>query len=133
MRIDGKWKLLYSSTLAGPDAPAGLIDALPQPPEALLATLESAPFAPKAVRQDIDVMRRRVVNVVTLSPWPSGMVGSLLTGIGGQFADLIEELQTATVTLELDHSFTANGDGSSGRCACSARKTACPATSTSSP
>jgi len=63
----------------------------------------------------VDVMRRRVVNVVTLSPWPSGMVGSMLTGVGGPFGDLIAELQSAQVTLELDHSFTAEGDGFSGR------------------
>jgi len=53
MRLDGKWRLLFSSTLAGPTPPEGLFDALPDPPESVLAALESAPFAPRAVRQDV--------------------------------------------------------------------------------
>jgi len=106
MRLDGEWKLLFSSTLAGPVPPeGGIFGALPDPPEALLAALESVPFAPKGVRQNVDVMRRRVVNVVSISPWPSGMVGSLLATAPGPFGDILNELQSSMVRAEAPQPF----------------------------
>jgi len=114
-RLDGSWRLIYSSALAGPQPPSPL-DGLPAPPAALLAAVESAPFAPLGggVQQNVDVFKRRIVNVVELSPWPTGSLGGLLSSAPGPLGQASKQLQAARVVLELDHSFSADGDGSDG-------------------
>ncbi|EOD29555.1 hypothetical protein EMIHUDRAFT_442741, partial [Emiliania huxleyi CCMP1516] len=114
-RLDGSWRLIYSSALAGPQPPSPL-DGLPAPPAALLAAVESAPFAPLGggVQQNVDVFKRRIVNVVELSPWPTGALGGLLSSAPGPLGQASKQLQAARVVLELDHSFSADGDGSDG-------------------
>lgn len=106
MVLDGRWKLVYSSSLALPLPP---IEPLSDP---LAGLLEELPFAPQSVEQRIDVVDRRVVNVVSLSPWPSGGPAELLSslpGIGGA----LTALKSAVVTLELDHTFSVEGEGGS--------------------
>ncbi len=81
-----------------------LSDALP---DALGTVLDSSPFAPRAVEQRIDVTDRRVVNVVTLAPGPGGAFGAslgeaLTSGLG---------LKDASIRLELDHTFSVEGEG----------------------
>ena len=107
-RLDGSWRLIYSSALAGPQPPSPL-DGLPAPPAALLAAVESVPFAPLGggVQQNVDVFKRRIVNVVELSPWPTGALGGLLSSAPGPLGQASKQLQAARVVLELDHSFTA--------------------------
>ena len=106
MEIEGRWRLLYTSSPALA-LPAGL------PPPFDLA---SSPLAPRAVEQRIDVMGRRVVNCVTINPWPVGddvPGGALLESLpilGGPIAALAK----ASVRLELDHKFDVEGDGADG-------------------
>jgi len=110
MEIEGRWRLLYTSSPALA-LPAGL------PPPFDLA---SSPLAPRAVEQRIDVMGRRVVNCVTLRPWPGGdengftnAIGDALRGLPGVGA-AIGALEGAEIELELDHAFTVDGDGADG-------------------
>ena len=108
LSLDGEWRLCYSSVLA-----AGAI------PDELLATglrqvLVEAPLAPRNVLQRISVASRRLVNVVSLSPWPSGQAGELLGSAPGPLGGLLRSLQAASVTLELDHTFSVEGEGGSG-------------------
>jgi len=101
MVLDGRWRLLYSSSLA-----------LPLPPvDPLLSAVESLPLAPRDVEQCIDVVDRRVVNVVSLAPWPAGPADFMaaLPVIG----ETLATLQKSAVTLELDHTFTVEGEGGS--------------------
>ena len=104
MLLDGRWKLVYSSTLALPLPP---IEAVSGP---LSGLLEDLPFAPRSVEQRIDVYKRRCINVVSLSPWPSGGPAQLLSAlpfIGGA----LSSLESSLVTLELDHRFSVEGEG----------------------
>ena len=77
----------------------------------------SSGLAGENVTQTIDVMGRRVVNSVTIAPWPrdaGGLPGlgalTSLPLVGGPLA----ALAGASVRLDLDHSFTVEGDGSNG-------------------
>ena len=106
MLLDGVWKLVYSSALAGPlPLPAPMRDDLLLP--ALLAS------GPRDITQKIDVMKRRVVNEVSIAPWPTAAAAGPLAY--GPIADLLSALQRASVRLELDHAFAVAGDGSDGR------------------
>ena len=102
MLIDGEWTLKYTN------------NALPPPPD--WAPSAAGRLAGRDVVQRIDVMNRRVVNCVTLNPWPVGddvPGGELLEKlplVGGPIAALAK----ASVRLELDHAFTVEGDGSDG-------------------
>ena len=104
MVIDGKWRLVYSSSLALPLPPVEL-------PDALFSALEDAPFAPQTVEQRIDVVKRRCVNMVSLAPWPKRGPAQLLSSLPGPLGDAVTQLQDAVVTLELDHRFTVEGEG----------------------
>ena len=118
MLLDGSWALLY--TTAGNSVLSQLPEALlpPDPPEPLKSALSGAldgfPLQPRQVRQQIDVMGRRIVNSVTLSPWPGGGVGSFLASAPGPLGTALTQLRDAEVMLELDHSFGVEGDGSDG-------------------
>ena len=90
MSLDGEWRLVYSSALS------------PPLPEFLMDVAAGAPVVPRRVEQRIDVTKRRCVNVVTVTPWPSLPAPPLLDG-----------LQEAEVTLELDHEFSVEGEGGS--------------------
>ena len=102
MVVDGKWQLVYSSTLALPSTPLQL-------PTPLLDLAEAFPLAPRAVGQDIDVLKRRVVNKVSLAPWPAGTPLSMIPGLGS----VLSELESYVVALELDHAFSVDGEGGS--------------------
>lgn len=109
MAIDGEWRLLYSSTLAGsivPEAFDGLIGTLRAP-------LAESPLAPREVTQKIDVTKRRCVNALSLSPWPGGAVGRWLRS-APLLGDVLSPLQPAKVQLELDHTFSVEGEGGAG-------------------
>jgi hypothetical protein len=111
MAIDGRWRLVYSSTLALQSPFKQLQLDTPDLPDELLGLLESSPLRPLDVEQRIDVLNRRCVNVVSLAPWPpaEGPAGvlSALPLIGGA----ITSLQGSKVTLELDHAFSVEGEG----------------------
>lgn len=102
MVIDGDWRLVYSSTLALPLPPVEM-------PSIIFDALEAFPLAPKTVEQRIDVVERRIVNVVSLSPWPAAQPLFSLPIIG----DALQQLQGSAVTLELDHAFSVEGEGGS--------------------
>ena len=104
MAIDGSWRLVYSSALALPLPPFDL-------PSTLFEALEAFPLAPRSVEQKIDVIKRRLVNVVALSPWPKAQLPVSLPII----SDALQKLQGSNVVLELDHTFSVEGEGSSGR------------------
>jgi len=121
MRLDGTWTLLYSSTLAGSLRPPALAapfasavssllpDALR--PEAVFGTVaENVPVLPSRVEQRVDVLKRRVVNVVEIAPWPSGGLASVLQA-APMVGSTLSALQQAVVTLELDHAFAVEGEG----------------------
>lgn len=111
MALDGEWRLLYSSTLAAsmlPDALDSLIATLRGP-------LATSPLAPQNVIQRIDVRARRVVNALSLSPWPGGAAGNFLSALPGPLGDVLGPLQQAQVFLELDHSFAVEGEGGAGK------------------
>jgi len=111
MAIDGEWRLLYSSALAGNFVPDAILSG------GLKDLLADAPITPRDVRQKIDVTTRRIVNVVSLAPWPAGLPsGQLLSAPGplGPLGEALLELQDAKVTLELDHSFSVEGEGGDG-------------------
>ncbi|KAH8052382.1 paraquat-inducible protein A [Aureococcus anophagefferens] len=102
MLIDGEWTLKYTN------------NAPPPPPD--WAPSAAGRLAGRDVVQRIDVMNRRVVNCVTLNPWPvgddvpGGEFLERLPLVGGPIAALAK----ASVRLELDHAFTVEGDGSDG-------------------
>lgn len=104
MSIDGVWDLRYSNNV-------------PPPPPPFFPSGSSSGLAGENVTQTIDVMGRRVVNSVTIAPWPrdaGGLPGlgalTSLPLVGGPLA----ALAGASVRLDLDHSFTVEGDGSNG-------------------
>ena len=105
MVLEGRWRLVYSSALALPLPPVDV-------PDALFSALEDFPLAPKGVEQRVDVEGRRVVNVVKLAPWPTS--GGFLPPLPGPLGDAITQLQGSTITLELDHTFSVEGEGGSG-------------------
>ena len=110
MTLDGEWRLAYSSAFAAPFAPPQSVQSLLP-----LSAIESAlPLVPRSVSQRIDVAGRRVVNVGNVAPWPAGF-GPLaaVPGLG----PALEELQASSVTLELDHAFSVDGEGGSGESA----------------
>ena len=111
MALDGEWRLLYSSTLAA--------SMLPDVLDSLIATLRgplaTSPLAPQNVKQRIDVRARRVVNALSLSPWPGGAAGNFLSALPGPLGDVLGPLQQAQVFLELDHSFAVEGEGGAGK------------------
>ena len=111
MALDGEWRLLYSSTLAA--------SMLPDVLDSLIATLRgplaTSPLAPQNVIQRIDVRARRVVNALSLSPWPGGAAGNFLSALPGPLGDVLGPLQQAQVFLELDHSFAVEGEGGAGK------------------
>jgi len=119
MMVDGSWELRFTS--AGRAVPGFVPDALlpPEPPQAVRSLLagiaEDAPLRPKHISQRINVPDRRIVNCVTLSPWPSGSVGAALASAPGPLGQVLTALSDGSVTLELDHAFSVAGlTGSSG-------------------
>ena len=102
MQLDGTWTLKYTN------------NAPPPPPDWVPAAAGN--LAGRDVCQRIDVMGRRVVNCVTINPWPVGddvPGGALLESLpilGGPIAALAK----ASVRLELDHKFNVEGDGADG-------------------
>lgn len=112
MLLDGEWTLAFSSTLAGP-AGKGVPDLLFDSP--LSDLVASSPLLPREVEQTIDVNGRRVVNCLSLAPWPAGKVGEALSSALGPLGGVVGDLQRAAVRLELDHSFSVEGEGSGGR------------------
>uniref|UniRef100_A0A7S0IIN5 Plastid lipid-associated protein/fibrillin conserved domain-containing protein n=1 Tax=Calcidiscus leptoporus TaxID=127549 RepID=A0A7S0IIN5_9EUKA len=109
MTIDGRWRLVYSSTLALPTVPK-LPFALP---DFISDALEQSPFAPRGVEQQVDVVERRIINIVQLAPWPSVGPAKLLSGLPDPLGSALAQLQSSTVTLELDHKFSVEGEGGS--------------------
>ena len=97
MSLDGEWRLIYSPALSPP---------VPEPLAPLLSGLaDNLPAAsPRNVVQRIDVTNRRVINQLSIVPWPS-----IVPPLGGPLAGL----QEAEVTLELDHVFSVEGEGGS--------------------
>mmetsp|Transcript_28728 Transcript_28728/g.85839 ORF Transcript_28728/g.85839 Transcript_28728/m.85839 type:complete len:308 (-) Transcript_28728:23-946(-) len=99
MRLDGEWDLKFTT------------NAPPPPPD--WWPVDTRGLSGRDVRQRIDVMGRRVVNCVTITPWPTegfpgGELLESLPVLGGPLA----ALSRASVSLELDHSFSVEGDGS---------------------
>lgn len=102
MALDGRWRLVYSSSLAL-SLPGMTL------PEPVFGALESFPLAPRKVEQEIDVVNRRVVNRVSFSPSPPEW---LLTAAGASpLGGVLAALPSAEV--ELDHSFSVGGEGGS--------------------
>jgi len=95
MVLDGEWDLKFTN------------NAPPPPPD--WVPVDASNLAGRDVVQRIDVLRRRVVNCVSIAPWPAGDVLENLPLVGGPLA----ALSRASVRLELDHSFSVDGDGSS--------------------
>jgi hypothetical protein len=108
MVLDGRWRLVYSSSLALPST----LPPVPVP-DALFGLLEASPLAPRNVEQRIDVTGRRVVNVVSVAPWPAAPI-QLLTMLPGPLGNTLATLQEQVVTLELDHAFSVAGEGGAG-------------------
>ena len=106
MLLEGTWRLVYTSTAIGipPDQlPSQLLDLLPAPPSDLQPLRE--------IEQSIDVYSRRVINRVSLSPWPPA--GSALGGLlkaAPLVGDALAGLDDAAIRLELDHSFSVQGE-----------------------
>ena len=107
MVLEGSWRLVYSSALALPLPPVEL-------PDAVFGALEAFPLAPRHVEQRVDVVNRRVVNVVSLAPWPPpDFLGGLFAALPGPIGGAFETLGRAVVFLELDHAFSVEGEGGS--------------------
>lgn len=113
MLVDGVWRLAYSSNVLQGGGPLLrlLPDTLSTP---LLDLADSSPFSPSGISQTIDVMERTVINSVTLSPWPGGVIGDVLSGGLPVVGGVLGKLKGASVSLELDHSFKVDGDGADG-------------------
>jgi len=102
VRIDGTWSLQFSN------------NAPPPPPDFLRGLVGSGSLSGSDVFQTIDVFKRRVVNAVTIAPWPQGsFLGDALLS-APLIGDSLASLSEATVRIELDHEFTVDGDGSTG-------------------
>ena len=110
MVLNGRWRLVYSSVFGAPVAPPDALQSLLP-----LSTVEgSLPLFPRDVYQNIDVVGRRVVNEVAIAPFPVRPAGAeLLSSVPG-LGSVLATLREATVTLELDHSFSVDGEGGSG-------------------
>ncbi|KAL1527380.1 hypothetical protein AB1Y20_016048 [Prymnesium parvum] len=118
MLVDGRWSLLYTSS------GTSILEALPEavlPPDlpeplssALSGALDGSPLQPRQVTQVIDVMGRRITNSVTLAPWPSGGLSDFMASAPGPLGAAMAQLKKAQVTLDLDHHFYVDGDGSRG-------------------
>ena len=118
MQVDGTWQLAFTS--AANAAPEFVPDDLlpPEPPgplRSLLSGLREGPLSPRQISQQINVLDRRIVNCVTLSPWPTGGVGSMLAAAPGPLGEVLTGLSEGSIRLELDHRFSVTGDGSDGR------------------
>lgn len=110
MLLDGCWQLMFTTTAAGvppEQLPTPLLESLPAPMMPLAGKLDG-------IEQQIEVMQRRVINRVGLSPWPKGFIGDALSAIPGGLGGTVGALQNARVQLELDHSFSVEGEGSEG-------------------
>lgn len=96
MRIDGTWELKYTN------------NSPPPPPDWF--PVDARRLAGRDVAQRVDVAGRRLVNCVTLAPWPAAGADAVaaLPLVGGPLAALAR----ASVRLELDHAFRVDGDGS---------------------
>mmetsp|Transcript_32108 Transcript_32108/g.75822 ORF Transcript_32108/g.75822 Transcript_32108/m.75822 type:complete len:317 (-) Transcript_32108:11-961(-) len=105
MLVDGLWRCIFTS--------AG-VSVVPTPVLRLVGATPLGGVAPTRVEQRIDVMGRRVVNCVDLTPWPSGPLGNVLARAPGPLGSTLSALRDATISLELDHAFTVAGDGSDG-------------------
>lgn len=105
MLVDGLWRCIYTS--------AG-VSVVPTPVLKLVGASPLGGLMPTRVEQRVDVMGRRVVNCVDLSPWPSGPLGNVLARAPGPLGGTLTALRDATISLELDHVFTVAGDGSDG-------------------
>ena len=99
MVLDGTWKLLYSSALAGPPQPPFVESLSALLPESFRLDSLAPPLEPRDVRQRIDVRGRRCVNSLSLK-------------VGGPASVLFGRSELA---LELDHRFAVEGEGSGGR------------------
>ena len=97
------WKLVYSSALAGPlPLPAPMRGDLLLP--ALLAS------GPRDITQKIDVMKRRVVNEVSIAPWPTAAAaGPLAYGLSPTC------LGTPAASVRLELTCSRCSGGSDGR------------------
>lgn len=103
MMVDGRWSLIYTS------AGTSLLEALPEavlPPElpeplssALGGALSGSPLKPQQVSQLIDVTNRRIVNSVSLSPWPTGGISSFIASAPGPLGAAVSQLQGAQVSI----------------------------------
>jgi len=93
--LDGAWTLAYTNNA-------------PPPPPAWFPA-DAGGLAGRDVVQRIDVYGRRVVNEVTLAPWPAGADFLRSLPLVG---DPLSALADATVRLRLDHAFSVDGDGS---------------------
>jgi len=105
MLVDGLWRCIFTS--------AG-VSVVPTPVLKLVGASPLGGLMPTRVEQRVDVMGRRVVNCVDLSPWPSGPLGNVLARAPGPLGSTLSALRDATISLELDHVFTVAGDGSDG-------------------
>jgi len=103
LTLDGRWRLVYSSQLARALPPLPLPDQL----------ISEAGSVLSAVEQRVDVEQRRVVNGVSLSPWPAGSAAQLLSALPGPFGGAVAALQESVVIVELDHTFGVDGEGGS--------------------
>ena len=77
MLVDGLWRCIYTS--------AG-VSVVPTPVLKLVGASPLGGLMPTRVQQRVDVMGRRVVNCVDLSPWPSGPLGNVLARAPGPYA-----------------------------------------------
>lgn len=113
LAVEGEWRLLFTSGPGGALAflPDELLNA-PGFPDALLAggLVDDSPIAPRGVTQRIDVNGRRIVNCVSIRPWPRGGLGDLLAK-APLVGESLSALQQAEVQLELDHTFKVDGEG----------------------
>ena len=68
MLVDGLWRCIFTS--------AG-VSVVPTPVLKLVGASPLGGLMPTRVEQRVDVMGRRIVNCVDLSPWPSGPLGNV--------------------------------------------------------
>lgn len=94
MTIDGVWRLKYTN------------NALRPPPREVMDVIPSFGSSTAAF-QKIDVMRRRVVNVVRVDPPVDESLGETLLK---RVPIVGRALSTATVRIDLDHSFAVDGE-----------------------